>query len=145
MRRQAPEPSVVRTVAGSAEPQPGEKRPNHARARSLPKVRRGAGFGGRSRWQASCVTGLAWEPGHMSQPDQRTRSVADEVARYLERCPDASDTEEGVMQWWIPRIRIDEELAVVRDALTLLVAEGTVERRILPGGSVLVRRMPCGD
>ena len=49
------------------------------------------------------------------------------------------------MQWWIPRIRIDEELAVVRDALTLLVAEGTVERRILPGGSVLVRRMPCGD
>jgi len=76
----------------------------------------------------------------MSGPGGDVRTVADEIARYLDRRPDASDTEEGVMRWWIPRIRLEEELAVVRDALALLVTQGSVERVVLPSGLVILRR-----
>jgi hypothetical protein len=75
----------------------------------------------------------------MSQLDGRARSVADEIAHYLDRRPDASDTEEGVMRWWIPRIRLEEERGVVRSALALLVSQGVVERVVLPGGLVMFR------
>jgi hypothetical protein len=78
----------------------------------------------------------------MSELDGRTQSVADEIACYLDRRPDASDTEEGVMRWWIPQIRLEEEMAVVRDALALLVVQGVVERVILPSGLVMFRRHP---
>jgi len=77
----------------------------------------------------------------MSDLDGRARAVADEIARYLERRPDASDTEEGVIRWWIPRIRLEEELAVVRSALGLLIMHGVVERIVLPSGLVMFRRL----
>jgi hypothetical protein len=77
----------------------------------------------------------------MSEPEGRARSVADEIARYLDRRPDASDTEEGIVQWWIPRIRLEEEMAIVRKALALLVAQGTVERVVSRGGLVMFRRL----
>jgi hypothetical protein len=80
----------------------------------------------------------------MTEPEGRARSVASEIARYLERRPDASDTEEGVMRWWIPRVRLEEEMAIVRSALALLVAQGMVERLILQGGLVMFRRLHHG-
>jgi hypothetical protein len=78
----------------------------------------------------------------MSEFDERVRSVADEIARYLDWRPGASDTEEGVRRWWIPQVRLEEEVIVVRDALALLVAQGAVERVVLPSGLVMFRRPP---
>jgi hypothetical protein len=78
----------------------------------------------------------------MSEPDARTASVANEIARYLDRRPDASDTEDGIIQWWIPRIRLEEEMTVVRHALALLVTQRIVERVVLsPTGLVMFRRL----
>src|SRR5439155_24951738 len=79
--------------------------------------------------------------GHMSESEGRARVVADEIARYLDCRPDASDTEDGIVQWWIPRIRIEEEMTVVRDALAFLVAQGIVERVVMRCGLVMFRRL----
>ena len=49
------------------------------------------------------------------------------------------------MRWWIPRIRLEEEASVVRNALALLVEQGMVERLVLPSGRVMFRRLRRDD
>jgi len=77
----------------------------------------------------------------MIEAEGRERIVAGEIARYLERRPNACDTEEGVLRWWIPRVRLEEEITVVHDALALLVMLGIVERCVLRDGLVMFRRL----
>ena len=56
--------------------------------------------------------------------------VAREILAYLAAHPDAQDTLEGIVEWWLVEQRIVQQTAAVREALAELVAQGLlVERR----------------
>ena len=57
------------------------------------------------------------------RPDSEDPSleVSLKILRYLEKNPNAADTVDGVLEWWLPKQSIVEQEAVVRRALDLLV------------------------
>ena len=58
-----------------------------------------------------------------------TSRVAEEILAYFVEHPDAQDTLEGVMDWWLPRHRIQAELIRVKAALIELVEKGFIVER----------------
>lgn len=71
------------------------------------------------------------------QPDPKIVNLGREISAYLLAHPDAADTLTGIMQWWLPRLRYEESIESVRQALALLVAEGVMRRIERRDGSVL--------
>ena len=77
--------------------------------------------------------------------DSAIRRLAQEISSYLDEHPDAVDSADGILRWWLPRRRIDATAEHVERALELLIADGIVERRRLPDGrSVFARAHPRG-
>jgi Fe2+ or Zn2+ uptake regulation protein len=52
--------------------------------------------------------------------------LADEILRYLVEHPEAQDTIEGVVDWWLTERRVRQGIAEVDAALQLLVDKGLV-------------------
>lgn len=55
--------------------------------------------------------------------------LADEVLRYLIRHEKAHDTLEGIVAWWLPKLRIETAIVEVEAALRELVASNYVIQR----------------
>jgi hypothetical protein len=55
--------------------------------------------------------------------------VIREILRYLIDHPDAKDTIQGILQWWLPGGLVIWEEEDVREALELLVAKGWLTQR----------------
>ena len=71
--------------------------------------------------------------------------VAREILAYLGRRPDACDTLHGILQWWLPRIRLEEASDTVEQALELLEQRALIDRVRVPTGAVLFcRRVGAG-
>jgi len=62
---------------------------------------------------------------------------ADEILAYLDAHPQAADSLEGIVLWWLPRQRFVEARARIQESLEQLVDRGLVERTHLPDGTVL--------
>ena len=63
--------------------------------------------------------------------------VAHEIERYLLRCPEAGDTLNGILKFWLPRIRLEEAAANVLRGLDYLEKRKVVVREsVSRGGSV---------
>lgn len=60
-----------------------------------------------------------------------------EILRYLSAHPQAADTVDGIVMWWLPRQRYEEAVDRVQRALDDLVARGLVDRITLVDGTVL--------
>lgn len=65
------------------------------------------------------------------------KTTADEIVRYLEAHPLATDTAEGVAQWWLTGGEAALPPTLVRAALESLADAGIVSRRTLPDGTVM--------
>ena len=61
---------------------------------------------------------------NLSCPD--APSIASEVLAYLQVHPDAQDSIEGIMQWWLLERNISFQLKLLREALAGLVKDGSV-------------------
>jgi len=61
--------------------------------------------------------------------DAAVQVIAGEIARYLERHPDAADSAEGIRHWWITRQRFEETLAATQSALDYLERRGIVAKK----------------
>lgn len=56
--------------------------------------------------------------------------VAHEILAYLSKNPDAQDTIDGIVEWWLLAQHIERHVAKVRSALADLVERGLIlERR----------------
>ena len=64
----------------------------------------------------------------MMQHDQkqRAREVSYYILAYLYENPEAGDTFEGIVEWWLLRQTIKFETRNVSDAVTKLVSEGLI-------------------
>ena len=70
----------------------------------------------------------------------RVDAVAGEIRRYLDAYPDAADTVEGVLHWWLPAASAAVSRETVEHALDLLVAAGEIVRRTHADGTVIYCR-----
>ena len=64
--------------------------------------------------------------------EQRTK-----ILRYLAERPNAGDTVDGVLQWWLPLQRCVDTREMVESILEELAAEGLVVRNSLFDGVVV--------
>jgi hypothetical protein len=55
--------------------------------------------------------------------------VARKILAYLAEYPDAQDTVEGIVEWWLLEQKIKHHAAQVKDALAELVAQGLILER----------------
>ncbi len=52
--------------------------------------------------------------------------IAVEILSYLDENPEAQDTLDGVIQWWLLERKIKYQITLVREALSELVRDGLV-------------------
>lgn len=65
--------------------------------------------------------------------------IARETLRYLREHPEAQDTLEGIMVWWVSERAIKQWLPEVRKSLMALVASRCVEKHTAADGRVFYR------
>jgi hypothetical protein len=68
------------------------------------------------------------------------RAIAREILGYLERYPEATDTIEGIAQWWLRREGNERVLWDVEQAVAWLCAQGFVLETHRPGVPPYYRR-----
>jgi hypothetical protein len=65
----------------------------------------------------------------MNRPDEtkdNKQEIAYEILQYLIDNPNAQDTLEGIVGWWLLVRTIKHQIGLVKDALAMLVNEGLV-------------------
>lgn len=72
----------------------------------------------------------------LTQEDE-IAEVARQIERYLDAHPNAADSAEGILRWWLTRQRYEESVGKVLQALEQLLQQGTVCKRVLQDGQVL--------
>ena len=75
----------------------------------------------------------------MSDNDPAIHEIADEIRRYLSAHPNAADSREGVLRWWLTRQRIEESADTVQRALDHLVGQNLIHVQHLADGTVVFR------
>lgn len=78
-------------------------------------------------------------PGAAEEEDIEER-VTREISRYLDAHPDAADTIDGVLQWWLSPALAGASRETVQRALARLIAAAEVESRVLVDGAVVYGR-----
>jgi hypothetical protein len=64
--------------------------------------------------------------------------IAREILAYLERCPDAEDSLEGITQHWLPEMPTSRQTTLVKEVVGDLVTQGRIEK-ITKDNSVVYR------
>jgi hypothetical protein len=67
------------------------------------------------------------------------QEIATEILAYLVNHPDAQDTLEGILQWWLPERQIKYQVEVVKEALSELTKKGLLLETKLAGSRVYYR------
>lgn len=68
--------------------------------------------------------------------------VARRVLRYLRANSQATDTLEGIVEWWLLQERIEEAVELVSQAITWLVTNGYLLEKRVPGAKTLYEINP---
>ena len=66
-------------------------------------------------------------------------AVAGEILSYLGKHPQASDTLEGIVEWWLLQQKIEYQTKVVRDALAELIERGFLVKEVTKDSRVRYR------
>jgi hypothetical protein len=69
--------------------------------------------------------------------DAEIVAVARKIRNYLQAHPEAADSLEGIVAWWLTRQRYEESLANVQTALEHLIATGVVSKCTRPDGHII--------
>lgn len=65
--------------------------------------------------------------------------IAEQILRYLSKHPEAEDTAEGILRWWVMEEQLEEAADTVREALVSLVVAGNLYVAVGKDGSVRYR------
>jgi hypothetical protein len=55
--------------------------------------------------------------------------VIQQILRYLIEHPDAKDTVQGILRWWLPKDPVERSEEEVQEVLEVLVARGWMTKR----------------
>jgi len=74
-----------------------------------------------------------------SDPNREQREACYHILAYLVDNPDAGDTFEGIVEWWLLHQRIKFETRTVSEAVAKLVDEGLIVEEKGPDARVIYR------
>jgi hypothetical protein len=74
--------------------------------------------------------------------DNGLSAVAQAIRRYIEAHPNAADSVDGILHWWLTRQHYTDAVRDVQDALDQLVARGLISCQRLSDGRVVYQRAP---
>jgi hypothetical protein len=74
---------------------------------------------------------------HSGEGSDANREIEDAVVSYLRNHPDAADTLEGIVLWWLPLQRYEIGKARIERVLAQLIDAGILRGDQLPGGNKL--------
>ncbi len=80
--------------------------------------------------------------GHPPPPLEETRAVAERISRYLQSRPNAMDSLDGILRWWLLKQQVEESAEVVKSAMEYLVSLGVVEQVEFSGKNLYACRRP---
>lgn len=63
---------------------------------------------------------------NLELPAMKKPQISYEILAYLVEYPQAQDTLEGIIEWWLLERRIKYETALVKKALAELIADGVL-------------------
>ena len=78
----------------------------------------------------------------MTSEETEIARLREAILEYLRRNPEAADTLEGIVSWWLRNQPVRVEESRVERALEQLVAEGFAVKSVLVEGTVLYARAP---
>jgi Fe2+ or Zn2+ uptake regulation protein len=73
----------------------------------------------------------------MSADKRGIAEIACQIQHYLATHPNAADSVEGVLRWWLMRQHYEESATKVQQALDHLVEEGVIEKEMLSDGKAV--------
>lgn len=79
-----------------------------------------------------------------NRPPYDSTDPASDILAYLRAHPQASDSLEGIVSWWLP-VRFRAARESVQESLDLLVEQGLVEGTRLPDGTIVYGRPQDGN
>jgi hypothetical protein len=59
--------------------------------------------------------------------------IARDILSYLSAHPDAQDTLDGIVQWWLRERKSDQHMTLVKEVLGDLVTQGLIEKIRIEG------------
>lgn len=62
----------------------------------------------------------------------RRQALMRQILQYPSAHPDAKDTVEGILKWWLPSFPSESDKEQVQEALDALAAKGWLVKRVLP-------------
>lgn len=74
------------------------------------------------------------------KPEHAAQEISERILRYLQNHPQASDTVEGITQWWIIHQRYIESYHMVEQVLEGLVQRGLVHCQKNRDGTIFYSR-----
>ncbi|MBI3560639.1 MAG: hypothetical protein HY080_02835 [Gammaproteobacteria bacterium] len=74
---------------------------------------------------------------HTHSKDTDVKEVATEINLYLSAHPNAADSLEGIVTWWLARQRYSKATDVVQKALEILITEGIVRKMVRKGNKTV--------
>ena len=67
------------------------------------------------------------------------------IVSYARFHPDASDTANGILGWWLPATGFDDATLLLHDVLAELVSAGVLRATSLPDASLLYSVAPVDE
>ena len=71
--------------------------------------------------------------------NNKEERISELILNYLRKNPDAGDTVEGISNWWLEIERIDYTIESVKDALKVLIQNGTVKEHKSREGTTIYK------
>jgi hypothetical protein len=87
----------------------------------------------------STLNALKPDEGKMKFNREQERQVHDYILAYLCNNPDAGDTFDGIVEWWLLHQRIKFETQNIAEAVRRLVAEGLIVEHREPDSRIIYR------
>ena len=76
----------------------------------------------------------------MEKSESDMANFREEIVDYLRKNPNAGDSLEGVMNWWLSPRNKKPDVAEIEQVLEQLIVEGSVKKVSLVGGTILYRK-----
>ena len=73
---------------------------------------------------------------------ETVQDTVEDILKYLRDHPQARDTLDGILDWWLLRERYRQKRALVQDALEYMVEQSLVARRTNPDGVTIYEAAP---
>lgn len=63
--------------------------------------------------------------------------IAQEIKHYFEAHPNAADSIDGIIKWWLQRQRYLNAIEKIGQALEYLTVHGEIKKTVTPGGRTI--------